>query len=292
MIFTPASTSRSATAWAASAGTARTPTTISCSATTDSSSPKSRTCRSPTSLADDVRVDVEHGDDLEAVVGEDVGAGDRLAEVAGAEEGDVVLAGGPQDLADLGDQRLDVVADAALAELAEAREVAADLRRVDVGVVRQFLRRDRLAAHLAGLGEDLQVAREARRDAERKPLAVDDQPVGHLDAPRLVSSIHLCAHGPTVSSRATSAARSRTKLGDDHTVDLDHRDALEHAPQQQRRRSRCRPRAARSGSPRSAGRRSPASASSQRWQPGPRRRPSRRSRVAHATALAFVGKAS
>jgi hypothetical protein len=126
--------------------------------------------------ADDRRVDVEHGDDLEAVVGEDVGAGDRLAEVADAEEGDVVLAGGAQDLADLPHQRLDVVADATLAELAEAREIAADLGRVDVGVVGEFLGGDRLAAHLAGLGQHLQVTREAGGDAKREALAIADQP--------------------------------------------------------------------------------------------------------------------
>src|SRR5919107_55113 len=80
-------------------------------------------------------VDVEDGHDTEPVVGEDVRRGDRLAEVAGAEERDVVLAGGAQDLADLRNERVDVVAHAALAELAEAGEVPADLRRVDVGVL-------------------------------------------------------------------------------------------------------------------------------------------------------------
>jgi hypothetical protein len=35
------------------------------------------------------------------VVGEDVAGGDRAAEVPGAEQRDVVLAGGAQDLADL-----------------------------------------------------------------------------------------------------------------------------------------------------------------------------------------------
>jgi hypothetical protein len=38
-----------------------------------------------------------------------------------------VLAGRAQDLADLGDKRIDVVADAALAEFAEAGQVAAEL---------------------------------------------------------------------------------------------------------------------------------------------------------------------
>jgi hypothetical protein len=46
-----------------------------------------------------------------------------------------MLAGGVQDLADLADQRLDAVTDAALAELAEPGEVAPDLRGVDVRVL-------------------------------------------------------------------------------------------------------------------------------------------------------------
>ena len=52
-------------------------------------------------LADLRRVRVEDRDDAEAVVGEDVARGDRLAEVAGAEQRDVVLAARAQDLADL-----------------------------------------------------------------------------------------------------------------------------------------------------------------------------------------------
>ena len=77
---------------------------------------------------------------------------------------------GAQDLADLRDQRVDVVAHPALAELAEPGQVAADLGRVDVRVVGELLRGDRLLAHLLGLGEHLQVAREAGRHAEREAL--------------------------------------------------------------------------------------------------------------------------
>jgi hypothetical protein len=111
------------------------------------------------------------------VVGEDVRRRDRGAEVAGADQGDVVLAGRPQDLADLADERVDVVADAPLAELAEPGEIAADLRRVDVCVVRQLLGGDRLLAHLLGLREDLEIARQARRDAEREALDGRQLPV-------------------------------------------------------------------------------------------------------------------
>src|SRR4030095_12958586 len=49
-------------------------------------------------------------------------------------------ASGSQDRAALGDEPGDVVADAALAELAEAGEISPDLRGVDVGVVGQLLR--------------------------------------------------------------------------------------------------------------------------------------------------------
>ncbi len=124
----------------------------------------------PDALADLLRVGVEDGDDAEAVVGEDVARRDGPAEVARAEQRDVVLAGRPEDLADLRDERLDVVADPALAELAEAGQVATDLGRVDVRVVAELLRGDRLLAHLLGLREDLQVAGEAGGDAERQAV--------------------------------------------------------------------------------------------------------------------------
>ena len=52
-------------------------------------------------LADLALIGVEGGGDVEAVVGEDRRARDRLAEAAGAEERDVVLALRPEDLADL-----------------------------------------------------------------------------------------------------------------------------------------------------------------------------------------------
>src|SRR4051812_33513669 len=154
-------------------------------------------------LADLAVVGVEDRDDPEAVVGEDVRARDRLAEVARTEQRDVVLAARPQDLADLGDERVDVVADAALAELAEARQVAPDLRRVDVRVVRQLLRRDRVLAHLLGLGQDLQVARQAGCDAEGQPFAAS---LDELHAPAVEGLVK--AHAPTVSSNRTSSSPS------------------------------------------------------------------------------------
>ena len=62
------------------------------------------------------RVVVEDGGDRDAVLGEDRRARDRASEAARADERDVVLALRAQDLADLAEQRVDVVADAALAE--------------------------------------------------------------------------------------------------------------------------------------------------------------------------------
>ena len=122
--------------------------------------------------ADQLRLDVEDRDDLEAVVGEDVGARDRLAQVSGAEQHDVVLAGAPQDPADLLHQGIHPVADSTLAELAEAGQVAPDLGRVDVRVLGQLLRRNGVLAHLARLDEDLEITGEPGRDAERQPVAV------------------------------------------------------------------------------------------------------------------------
>ena len=111
-------------------------------------------------------VDVEDRGDRDPVLDEDRRARDRLAEPAGADERDVVLPLRAEDLADLAEQAVDRVADAALAELAEVREVAADLRRVDVRVVRDLLRGDAVLAHLLRLGQDLEVAREPRGDAD------------------------------------------------------------------------------------------------------------------------------
>src|SRR5262249_40663692 len=145
---------------------------------------------------------------------------DRLAEVACPEQGDVVLAGGPQDLADLADQRVDVVADATLAELAEPREVAPDLGRVDVGVVRELLRGDRVLAHLPGLGQHLEVAREPGGDPEREAIAVGDLrsrllrgPGGRvLDHRDKVSSLAFRPSGSSPSSLTISPSTSITGM--------------------------------------------------------------------------------
>ena len=261
MILTPASTSRSATSWAASAGTARTPTTTSSSATTVSSSEKSPHRDAADLGADALRVDVEDRDDPEAVVGEDVRAGDRLAEVAGAEQRDVVLPGGAQDLADLARPATRPVADPALPELAEAGEVAADLGRVDVGVLGELLGGDRLLAHLARLGQHLEVAREARGDAEREALAVQ--------AARSSAPSRRAGHRPRFiapkyrSSGGTKRRRVRHRARRPRALELDHRDPLEVAPRKS---------ASSESMSTSRSSRSSASATTARPAPAPRRR--------------------
>ena len=87
-------------------------------------------------------IGVDDRRDVDPVLGEDRRADDRLAEPPGPDEQDVVLALRPEDLADLAEQAVDVVAHSALAELPERGQVAADLGRVDVRVVRDLLRGD------------------------------------------------------------------------------------------------------------------------------------------------------
>jgi hypothetical protein len=109
------------------------------------------------------------------VLGEDRRARNRLAEPAGPDQRDVVLTLRAEDLADLAEQGVDVVADAALAELAEGGKVTPDLRRVDVGVVRDLLGGDALLAHLLRLGEHLEVPAQACRNPYR-------QAIGHANS--------------------------------------------------------------------------------------------------------------
>ena len=112
------------------------------------------------------------------MVGEDRRACDRLPEPAGAEEGDVVLALCPENLADLAGESVDVVTDAALPKFSEPGQVAPDLRRVDVRLLADLLRGDPLLAHLAGLGEDPEILAQPRGHPDGEPVAV----TGLLDA--------------------------------------------------------------------------------------------------------------
>ena len=103
---------------------------------------------------------VEQRDDLEAFLPEARIVGQRQTEVAGADDRDAQLAIETEDLAQVPLQIADVVADAADAELAEVREVLADLRGVQVELLGERLRRDRLDAGRLELVEAAQVDRQ------------------------------------------------------------------------------------------------------------------------------------
>ena len=188
-------------------------------------------------VADLRLVGVEDGGDGDAVLAEDRRAGNRLAEPACAHEGDVVLTLCAQDLADLGEKRVDRVADAALAELAERGEVAADLRRIDVRVVGDLLRRDAVLAHLLGLAEHLEVARKPRCDTDAhailQRIRALDGTLQHVtrivpepleDGIRLVTSSG--AGEGLQGQHAPESRRLRPVDRDPLAVDLDHGDPL------------------------------------------------------------------
>ena len=120
--------------------------------------------------ADLLGILVEDRRDVDAVLGEDRRARDRLAQAPGADERDVVLPLRAEDPPDLAQQAVDAVADPALAELPERREVAPNLGRVDVGVVGDLLGGDALLAHLAGLRQNLEIAAETGSDADGETI--------------------------------------------------------------------------------------------------------------------------
>ena len=104
---------------------------------------------------------VEQRGDLEAFLPEAGIVGEREAEIAGADDRDAQLAIEAENLAQVALQIADVVADAAHAELAEVREVLADLRGVQVELLGERLRGDRLDAGALELVEAAQVDRQA-----------------------------------------------------------------------------------------------------------------------------------
>jgi hypothetical protein len=99
-------------------------------------------------LADLGRVVVEQRSDADALAAEAFVARDRLAEVADAYQRHRPFVLQPQNVLDLIEELLNVVADALLAEFAEIREVLADLRGGHVDALAELLRRYRGAALL------------------------------------------------------------------------------------------------------------------------------------------------
>ena len=85
---------------------------------------------------------VEQRGNLKAFLLESRIVGQREAEVAGAEDGDLQPAVESENLPQVLLEILDVVTDAADPELAEVREVFANLRRVQMELMRERLRRD------------------------------------------------------------------------------------------------------------------------------------------------------
>jgi len=90
-------------------------------------------------LADPTWIGVEDRADAEAAVGEPVVVGEGAAKVAGADDGDIPIGADLKDAAQLIDQVLDLIPRALFAELAEVREVFADLGRADPERVAHFM---------------------------------------------------------------------------------------------------------------------------------------------------------
>ena len=140
--MTPAATSRSAASWAARAGRGdRRRSTRSLARTIAARSSMRRTRTPPMHRADLGGVDVDDAGDREAALAEAAVAGEGLAEVAGADDHDGPVVGQAELAADLVDEVLDLVADAAGAVAAEVAEVLADLGGVDAGEVGELLGR-------------------------------------------------------------------------------------------------------------------------------------------------------
>ena len=96
-----------------------------------------------------LRVGVEHGDDLESLLDESLVADERLAEVADADDRAAAGAVGAEDALDLLDERIDAVADPRQAELAEVGQVLAHLRGREPQVAGELARGDGRAVVVA-----------------------------------------------------------------------------------------------------------------------------------------------
>jgi hypothetical protein len=124
---------------------------------------------------------VKQGRNLETFLAESGVVSECKAEVAGPHDGDTQMTVKAQDLTQVTTEVLDVITDSANAEFAEIREVFANLRCVQVKLLRQRLRRDRLRAG----GVELVQAPQINGQAVRRQFR---HLVGRL--PPLVRSIH------------------------------------------------------------------------------------------------------
>jgi len=103
---------------------------------------------------------IEERGNLEAFLAEAGIVGEREAEVAGAEDGDAQAAVEAEDLTQVAAQLFHVIADAADTELTEVCEVLANLRGVEMELLGQALRGNRLHAGGVELVERAKVDRE------------------------------------------------------------------------------------------------------------------------------------
>ena len=105
---------------------------------------------------------VDERGDHEAPLPEPRVVGERMTEVAHADDDAGPVVGEPELAADVEEQVLDVVADAPGPVAAEVRQVLAHLGGVDPGHLGQPLRRDRRQLGVGDLLERPQVHRKAR----------------------------------------------------------------------------------------------------------------------------------
>jgi hypothetical protein len=94
-------------------------------------------------LTDFFGVRVEHRRDVDPLCAEPLVAHNCLAQLARANQCHCPRSIETEDLVDLLEQSLDVVADALLAELAEVRQVLANLGGCHIDAITEFLRRNR-----------------------------------------------------------------------------------------------------------------------------------------------------
>ena len=157
----PAATTRSTTCCADAAGTAMTAMLMPSRRAIFFRSWMSWIGTPPRDCWPDLRAQVvEERDDLEPFLTEARVVGERETEIAGADDRHAELAIEAENLAQVALQIADVVADAADAELAEVRQVLANLRGVQVELLGERLRRD---GRHAGVVERVQAAQVDRQ---------------------------------------------------------------------------------------------------------------------------------
>jgi hypothetical protein len=106
-------------------------------------------------------IDIDDATDGKSPLVEAAVSGERLSEVAGADDDDRPVLCETELAADLVDEEFDVVADAARAVASEVAEVLAHFGGVDAGEFGQFVRRHVVGTVVELLGQDAQVHGQA-----------------------------------------------------------------------------------------------------------------------------------